>query len=81
VRQGIGDESAEQNLRRQAELGRLLAAAEDYRVLASDGAHIGWLDHVRYERYAPTTPTRLSSAGAACSRSGAARFPSARSRR
>ncbi len=48
----MGDESAEQSLRRQAELGRLLAAAEGYRVLASDGAHIGWLDHVRYERHA-----------------------------
>ncbi len=45
------DESAE-SLKRQAELGRLLAAAEGYRVLASDGAAIGWLDHVRYERHA-----------------------------
>ncbi len=52
MRQGVGDESAEQSLRRQAELGRLLAAAEDYRVLASDGARIGWLDYVRYERHA-----------------------------
>jgi len=52
VHQGIGDERAEQSLRGQAELGRLLAAAEDYRVLARDGSHIGRLDHVRYERYA-----------------------------
>jgi hypothetical protein len=52
VQQRVGDESAEQSLRSQAELGRLLAAAEGYRVLASDGAPVGWLDHVRYERYA-----------------------------
>jgi len=38
--------------RAQAELGRLLAAAGGYRVLASDGTHLGWLDHVRYERHA-----------------------------
>jgi len=30
----------------------LLAAAEGYRVVASDGTHLGWLDHIRYERYA-----------------------------
>ncbi len=35
----------------QAELGRLLAVAGGYRVLASDGTHVGWLDHVRYERH------------------------------
>jgi len=52
VAQGIGDRSGERSPRRQAELGRLLAAAEGYRVVASDGAHLGWLDHVRYERYA-----------------------------
>lgn len=40
------------SLKRQAELGRLLAGADGYRVLASDGAPIGWLDHVRYERHA-----------------------------
>ena len=47
-----GEESVEQRLRRLAELGRLLAAAAGYRVVASDGAHLGWLDHVRYERHA-----------------------------
>src|SRR2546421_7000877 len=47
-----GDESAEQRLRGQAELGRRLAGAAGYRVVASDGAHLGWLDHVRYERHA-----------------------------
>jgi len=52
VREGVGDESGEQGLRWQAELGRLLAAAEGYRVVAGDGAHLGWLDHVRYERHA-----------------------------
>jgi hypothetical protein len=52
VPQGVGNEGAEQGLRRQAELGRLLAAAEGYRVVGSDGAHLGWLDHVRYERHA-----------------------------
>jgi hypothetical protein len=46
-----GEESVEQRLRRLAELGRLLAAA-GYRVVASDGTHLGWLDHVRYERHA-----------------------------
>jgi hypothetical protein len=52
VREGVGDERAEQGLRRQAELGRLLAAAEGYQVVTGDGARLGWLDHVRYERHA-----------------------------
>jgi hypothetical protein len=52
VQEGTGDQSAEQSLRREADLGRLLAAAEGYRVVASDGTHLGWLDHVRYERHA-----------------------------
>jgi hypothetical protein len=52
VRQGVGDESGEQDLRGQAELGRLLAGAEGYRVVAGDGTHLGWIDHVRYERHA-----------------------------
>ena len=47
-----GEESVEQRLRRLAELGRLLAAASGYRVVASDGTHLGWLDHVRYVRHA-----------------------------
>jgi hypothetical protein len=47
-----GNERSERSQRTQAELGRLLAAAEGYRVLASDGTHVGWLDHVRYERHA-----------------------------
>jgi hypothetical protein len=51
VQEGTGDQSAEQSPRRQADLGRLLAAAEGYRVVASDGTHLGWLDHVRYERH------------------------------
>lgn len=38
--------------RTHAELGRFLTAAAGYRVLASDGTYLGWLDHVRYERYA-----------------------------
>jgi hypothetical protein len=38
--------------RRQAELGRLLSAAAGYRVVAGDGTHLGWLDHVRYEQHA-----------------------------
>jgi hypothetical protein len=52
VADGVGDESVEQSLRRQAELGRLLAAAAGYRVVESDGTQVGWLDHVRYERHA-----------------------------
>jgi hypothetical protein len=36
--------------RTRADLGRLLTDAGGYRVLASDGTHVGWLDHVRYER-------------------------------
>ena len=52
MEQGIGDQVAEQGLRRQAELGRLLSAAAGYRVVAGDGAHLGWLDHVRYEQHA-----------------------------
>ncbi len=41
----------EQSNRTHAELGRLLTDAGGYRVLASDGTHVGWLDHVRYERH------------------------------
>jgi hypothetical protein len=52
VQNGGGDERSERSDRTQAELGRLLAAAEGYRVLAGDGTHVGWLDHVRYERHA-----------------------------
>jgi hypothetical protein len=52
VQEGGGDERSERSDRTQAELGRLLAAAGGYRVLASDGTHLGWLDHVRYERHA-----------------------------
>jgi len=51
VQEGGGDERSERSARTQAELGRLLAAAGGYRVLASDGTHVGWLDHVRYERH------------------------------
>jgi hypothetical protein len=52
VADGVGDESVEQSLRRQAELGRLLAGAAGYRVVANDGTQVGWLDHVRYQRHA-----------------------------
>jgi hypothetical protein len=52
VQEGGGGERSERSGRTQAELGRFLAAAEGYRVLASDGMHVGWLDHVRYERHA-----------------------------
>ncbi|MGZ4393048.1 MAG: hypothetical protein ACXVRK_13170 [Gaiellaceae bacterium] len=48
----IGDQGVEQSGRMQAELGRLLAAADGYQVVASDGTHLGRLDHVRYKRYA-----------------------------
>ena len=34
-----------------ARLGRLLADARGYRVLASDGRQVGIVDHVRYERH------------------------------
>jgi hypothetical protein len=52
VDQVIGDRGVQQSLRRQSELGRLLAAAAGYRVVAGDGSYVGWLDHVRYEQYA-----------------------------
>jgi hypothetical protein len=52
VAQEIGDQGAERGGRRQAELGRLFAAADGYEVVASDGTHLGRLDHVRYLRYA-----------------------------
>jgi hypothetical protein len=52
VDQGIGDEEAQQSLKRQSELGRLLSAATGYRVVADDDTFVGWLDHVRYEQYA-----------------------------
>jgi hypothetical protein len=49
---GSAIRNAEESLRRQAELGRLLSAAAGYRVVARDGTHVGWLDHVRYEQHA-----------------------------
>jgi hypothetical protein len=49
---GIDEPEAEPSPRRQAELGRLLSAAAGYRVVAGDGTHLGWLDHVRYEQHA-----------------------------
>jgi hypothetical protein len=52
VDQVIGDRDAQQRLRRQSELGRLLSAAAGYRVVEGDGTYVGWLDHVRYEQYA-----------------------------
>lgn len=52
VPEGSGNESTERSLRTRAELGRFLAAAKGYRVLAGDGTHVGWLDQVRYERHA-----------------------------
>ena len=61
----------------QAELGRLLTAAAGYRVLARDGTHLGWLDHIRYERHADR-PTRSSSAVAVSSPGGGVSLPSAR---
>jgi hypothetical protein len=51
VPEGSRDESTAGNNRTKSELGRLLAAAEGYRVFAS-GKPIGWVDHVRYERHA-----------------------------
>jgi RNA polymerase sigma factor (sigma-70 family) len=51
VQEGGGDERSERSDGTQAELGRLLAAAKGYRVLAGDGTHLGRLDHVRYERH------------------------------
>lgn len=52
VHQELGDRSSEQSSRRQAELGRQLAAAGGYRVVATDGMNLGRLDHIRYERHA-----------------------------
>ena len=51
MQEGGADERSERSRWTVAELGRLLAAAEGYRVLESDGTHVGWLDHVRYERH------------------------------
>jgi hypothetical protein len=48
LQEGGGNEQSD---RTSAELGRLLTDAGGYRVLASDGTHLGWLDHVRYERH------------------------------
>lgn len=42
----------DRSVREDAELGRRLAAAEGYLVLASDGRHVGVIDHVRYRRHA-----------------------------
>ena len=49
MQEGGGGERSD---RTEAELGRLLAVAGRYRVLASDGTHLGWLDYIRYERHA-----------------------------
>jgi hypothetical protein len=38
--------------KRMAELGRLLAAAEDYQVLTSTGRRLGRVERVRYEQHA-----------------------------
>ena len=62
-----GGGSAEESLRGQAELGRLLAAAEGYRVVASDGTQVGRLDHVRYEGHADH-PERIWLSGPAGSK-------------
>jgi hypothetical protein len=49
----VTEESAKQtSFRSQADLGRLLAAAEGYRVLRDNGDQVGWLDRIRYERHA-----------------------------
>jgi hypothetical protein len=40
------------SFRSQADLGRLLAAAQGYRVLRDNGDQVGWLDRIRYERHA-----------------------------
>jgi hypothetical protein len=44
-------ESSDRSPREQAELGRLLAAAADYLVFASDSKPAGQVDHIRYERH------------------------------
>ena len=49
MQEGGGGERSD---RTEAELGRLLAVAGRYRVLASDGTRLGWLDYIRYERHA-----------------------------
>ena len=46
------DGTAAERLRRSSELGRLLAAAAGYRVITAEGARIGSLNHVRYQRHA-----------------------------
>jgi hypothetical protein len=49
----VTEESVERtSFRSQADLGRLLAAAEGYRVLRDNGDQVGWLDRIRYERHA-----------------------------
>ncbi len=44
-------EARDRKQKERAELGRRLAAAEGYLVLASDGRHVGVVDHVRYEQH------------------------------
>jgi len=49
----VTEESAKRtSFRSEADLGRLLAAAEGYRVLRDNGDQVGWLDRIRYERNA-----------------------------
>ena len=71
--EGSRDESTERSLRTEAERGRLLAAADGYRVVTSSGKQIGWLDHVRYERHADR-PDEIVVRSPACS--GRAGVPS-----
>jgi hypothetical protein len=44
-------ESSDRSPREEAELGRLLAAAAGYLVLASDDKDAGQVDHIRYEQH------------------------------
>jgi hypothetical protein len=45
-------EGGERKSRERAELGRRLAASAGYLVFASDGRHVGVVDHIRYEQHA-----------------------------
>ena len=65
MQEGGGGERSEKS---QAELGRLLTVAGGYRVLASDGTHLGWLDHVRYVRHADHPDEIIVRSRTACSR-------------
>jgi hypothetical protein len=73
-------ERGERKSRERAELGRRLAASARYLVFASDGRHVGVVDHIRYEQHADYPNEIVVRRRNVLLRRGG-RFPSTRSTR